>query len=360
MKDKMRGIKLFIANYSVFLTLLITLELAGQIGYLIVRGRFLYETPPNIAFEEHPYLSGMLKKNFRYVSAKGIEVTTDQHGFRITRKNDYEKNAVNIICMGGSTTFGTWVTDEDTWPYKLQEKLGSGYNVFNMGVPGYSTLEAMIQLITFAPELNPQVIIIYEGWNDIRNYHVKPQSPDYFWHGMSQKTNLEFGNRNLWDFFFISKLCKNIGQAFRADPNNLSDPEVFSSNDPYVDSLYTRNLSTIKLLCDNLKTKMIFIPQVLNLDSLRNSAGTYAWTPHIQNKQMPAMIERFNALIPKAIRIDPNTLILDDILQKYNWLPQHFVDFGHFTPEGGEFFTDIILKSLKEFEDRNDTQKLKK
>lgn len=354
---KMQGVKLLVVNYAVFITMIITFELVGQVGYRIFKGRFLYETPPNILFEEHPYLSGIPKKNFRYVNTKGLTVTTDQHGFRITRKNDYEKNAINLICLGGSTTFGTLVTDENSWPYKLQDRLGTGYNVFNLGVPGYTTLEAMIQLATFVPELNPHIIIIYEGWNDIRNYHVKPQSPDYYAHGMSQKSNLEFGSRNLWDNFFITKVATRIERIFNPTSGILSNAEVFPSNDPYVDALYIRNLRTIKSLCDHLKAKMIFIPQVLNLDSLSKTSGTYAWTPHIENKQMPIMMERFNILMQEAIEADTNTVVIENIQKKYNWTPQHFVDFGHFNDEGGDFFTEIIETEINDLDVRRNAQR---
>lgn len=350
MKDKIRVLKLIVVNYSVFLTLLVTVELVGQISYRIFKGRFLYETPPNVVFEDHPYLSGIPKKNFRYVNAKGLAVTTEQHGFRITRKNDYEENAINIICLGGSSTFGTRVGDEESWPYKLQENLGNGYNVFNMGVPGYTSLEAIIQLVTLVPELNPHVIIIYEGWNDIRNYHVKPRSPDYYWHGMSQKINLEFGNRTLWDNFFITKLAIHIGRVFHPVSGSSSNAEVFSSNDSYVDSIYVRNLRTIKSLCDNLKAKMIFIPQVLNLDSLSKATGSYAWTPHIENKQMPILMERFNSLMGKAIQTDQNTIVIENIQKKYQWSPEHFADFGHFNKSGGDLFSEIIKTELDDLE----------
>lgn len=354
MKIKLQNIKLLVVNYSVFLTLLITLELVGQVGYRILKGRFLYEPPPMLVFKEHPYLSGMAKQNFRYVNRQGLTVTTDQRGFRITRKNDYEKNAINIICLGGSTTFGTLTTDEDSWPYKLQEKLGAGYNVFNMGVPGYTTLEAMIQLITFVPELNPNIIIFYEGWNDIRNYHVEPKSPDYYWHGMSQKTNLEFGNRTLWDNFFITKFSTHIGRILNPSLSSLSNAEVFTSNDPYVDSLYVRNLRTMKSLGNHLKAKMIFIPQVLNVDSLSKATGAYRWTPHIQNKQMPLMMERFNTLMQNTIQRDANTVVIENIQNKYKWTPQHFIDFGHFNKTGGDFFVEIVEKEIKDLEARND------
>ena len=348
MKIKLPGLKLLAVNYAVFLTLLVTVELIGQIGYRVFKGRFLFEMPSQLVFKEHPFLSGIAKENFHAVGKSGSTITTGKRGFRITRKNDYQQNAINVVCLGGSTTFGTLTTDEDSWPYKLQTKLGSVYNVYNMGVPGYTTLEALIQLLTFVPELDPDVIIVYEGWNDIRNYHVEPKSPDYYWHGMTQKTNLEFGNRTLWDNFFITKLAMRMGRILNPPSSNLIDAKTFTRNDPYVDSLYVRNLKTIKLLCDRLNAKTIFIPQVLNVDLLSKTGGTYSWTPHIENKQMPVMMQAFNVLMEKAIREDGNTIVIDNIQQKYKWTPAHFADFGHFNKAGGDLFTDILKKALEE------------
>jgi lysophospholipase L1-like esterase len=359
MKNTLQHFKVLTINYAIFVTVLVTFELAGQVGYRLVKGRFLFEDPPNVIFKEHPYLSGVAKKNHRYVNAKGLAITTDSNGFRITRKGAYDKAGKNVVCLGGSTTFGTFVTDEDSWPYQLQEKLGPGYNVYNMGIPGYSTLEAMIQLITFVPELKPQFIIVYEGWNDIRNYHVAPHSPDYYWHGMSQKTNLEFGNRNYWTIFFIPKMIQNIWTWFRPQVYELKNAEVFSTNDPYVDSLYVRNMRTIKLLCEHLNAKMVFIPQVMNIDSLLHSTTTYAWTPHIQNNQMPRMMEGFNLLIQKAIKPDKHTLILNNILHNPTWTARDFADYGHFTRNGGDTFSKIILSAIKELETQKESRIIK-
>ena len=350
MKIKLQNIKILAINYAVFVTLLVTLELAGQVGYRLLKGRFLFDDPPNVIFEEHPYLSGVAKKNQHYVNTKGIVITTDSNGFRITRKGDYDKASKNVVCLGGSTTFGTLVTDEDSWPYQLQEKLGPDYNVYNMGIPGYSTMEAMIQLITIVPELKPQIIIVYEGWNDIRNYHVTPHSTDYYWHGMSQKTNLEFGNKNFWTIFFIPKMIQNIANRFWPQSYELKNAEVFSTNDPYVDSLYVRNMRTIKLLGETLNAKMVFIPQVMNIDSLSGSTATYAWTPHIQNNQMPRMMEGFSLLIQKTIKPDKNTIVLNNILHNVPWTAKDFADYGHFNKNGGDVFSKIVRSAIQELE----------
>ncbi len=344
MKIKRQHIKLVIVNYAVFITILITVELIGQLGFAIMKGRFLFDQLPNLVFEEHPYLIGAPKKNFQYYYTDSLAISTERLGFRITREDGYREGAINIICLGGSTTFGTLVSDKDSWPYKLQEKLGVNYNVFNLGVPGYTTLEAMIQLTTVVPELKPDIVIVYEGWNDIRNYHVKPKSPNYYWHGMQQKSNLQVGQSNVWDYFFLLRVCKKLGFTFN---ESITQLHSVGTNDPYIDSLYVRNLRTIKILCDKMNTKSVFIPQVLNVDSLANSPGVFPWTPHIASKDLPLMMKNFNSLMERGVKQDTNTVVIKDIQQRYDWNKKYFGDFGHFNTEGGEFFVKVVVENIE-------------
>ena len=89
-----------------------------------------------------------------------------------------------------STTFGTSVTDRNSWPMQLQTKLGSGYSIRNYGAPGFSTAESVVQLALVVSEWKPHYVILYLGWNDIRNYFDETITPDYYNHGRMQSGNL--------------------------------------------------------------------------------------------------------------------------------------------------------------------------
>jgi hypothetical protein len=45
----------------------------------------------------------------------------------------------------------------------LEKELGPGYEVINLGVPGYSTVENLIQTALILPSLNPDVAIFLCG-----------------------------------------------------------------------------------------------------------------------------------------------------------------------------------------------------
>ncbi|MCL6294417.1 SGNH/GDSL hydrolase family protein [Jejuia spongiicola] len=349
----MKKIRFFLINYAVLVTILVTIEIIGHLSYRIIKGKYLFQnnTNENTFFKEHPYLVGTPKENFRFPNLpKGFNITTDGNGHRVTKNYVPSKDAINIVCIGGSTTFATGVPDKISWPYILQQKLGENYNVINLGVPGYSTLEGIIQLVTTVPELKPDILIIYQGWNDIRSYHAPNKSPDYLWHGKTQKSNLSVNKKtSITEYSFINFIAGKIGNKISKSKeleNNIS-----SHRDSYIDEIYVRNLKTIQVLCNQLQVKQIYIPQVLNLEEYTKSVDVSdSWTPYISNKSMPELIKKINSLMSQTIKKGANTTVVDSILSKYKWNSNHFVDVGHFSEDGGKQFSDIIISHLNHLE----------
>ena len=105
-----------------------------------------------------------------------IERTYNSHGFR---GDEFEKeksyNIFRIFALGGSTTFGVGAEDDETWPVYLQkiinETLDTGgaiknIEVINFGLSG-ATTESYYELIkNKITSLDPDLIIMYDGWND--------------------------------------------------------------------------------------------------------------------------------------------------------------------------------------------------
>src|SRR5688572_22571807 len=171
-------LKLIRINFLVFLGILVFLEIAGQVISLIKNKQLLFDDPEVRArhemFRAHPYLSVTLNKNFNHTFKTGSEyhsVKTTELGTRWTGADLKDTSKIRIVCIGGSTTFCTGVKDEDSWPAVLQRKLGDKYAVINFGVPAYKSVEAIIQLALFVPEVKPDIVVMYMGWNDLFNYH---------------------------------------------------------------------------------------------------------------------------------------------------------------------------------------------
>jgi len=80
-----------------------------------------------------------------------------------------------IFAVGGSTTYGSGVTDDETWPAYLQqiinEKIiGKKIEVINAGIPGADTRGELKAIKQKLAKLSPDLIIMFDGWNDLQHY----------------------------------------------------------------------------------------------------------------------------------------------------------------------------------------------
>src|SRR5205814_483696 len=68
-------------------------------------------------------------------------------------------SSTRIVALGGSTTYCTGVSDNQTWEYVLNEQLGTNYGVINMGAPGISSIENLIQSALLFSEVKPDIAL---------------------------------------------------------------------------------------------------------------------------------------------------------------------------------------------------------
>jgi len=351
-----KKIKTVLMNVCVFLVLLISLELLCQ-GVIFAVKRYVYFMHSSgvvsinrMVFETHPYLLGWPKNNIRVKYRNKIITTTDMHT-RWTGADMAAKNTVKVAVLGGSTAFCAGVTDTETWPAILQSKLGPGYAVVNYGVPGYSTAEAIIQMSLLVPEIKPDIVIFYLGWNDIRNYHYPDFSPDYYKRGLTQLDNLGISSRppGFGEFLMSNSAIVHLSGRFaRLLPKSMQPklPPTFTTPDPEVDRIYLRNLKTLKLLSENLGARVIFAPQVLNNIYFTGTDTSDFWTPYIQDAAMPGLIKHFNGIMQQVCPLGDSKCVFLESIGQHNWQPNDFLDKGHFTKSGGEKFAEVVYQAI--------------
>jgi lysophospholipase L1-like esterase len=297
-----------------------------------------------------------------HVSRKGKWVTTNEEGLRETGANPNDADLIRIVLLGGSTTFGTGVTDTDSWPYQLQSILGDRFSVLNYGVPGYSTVENIIQMALQVPEVKPHFVVFYVGWNDIRNYHDPNSRADYEGHGIFQITSLKirefsFGEEPLVDrllarsgiFEIASWLVRKIGLDKRPDPRKL--PTGKTVPDPEIDRIYQRNLQTLRLLTEHIGAVPIFVPQVLNRNAYRGKTTSRDWTPYIVDRALPDLMLRFNGLLDGVCGDSKACYVVVEI-DDLTWKDSDFVDAGHLSAQGGNRFASILSEVIVEMADK--------
>lgn len=101
----------------------------------------------------------------------GIETRTDEYGMRIHPSTPVVANkGPRILCLGDSSTFGWRMDYEDTYPYLLEKALQDslpGVQVFNGGVPGYTSHQNLHQFMQLVDQVEPDYVILYTGNNDV-------------------------------------------------------------------------------------------------------------------------------------------------------------------------------------------------
>lgn len=107
---------------------------------------------------------------------QGVQVNTNQMGFR-NREFDQEKNGkFRIVCLGASPTFGWGVKAEESYPAVLEraikERCGSAKNieVINAGIIGYSSYQGLLLFKKQILGLSPDVVIVSYLVNDLDKY----------------------------------------------------------------------------------------------------------------------------------------------------------------------------------------------
>jgi lysophospholipase L1-like esterase len=124
----------------------------------------------------HPYLSYYPRPGFRRellshnsLGYRGPEIEPDK-----------PDGVYRIVALGGSTTYTTGIQDNNlTYTALLQKVLGETYGherveVINAGAGGYSSWESLANLQFRVLALDPDLVLVYHGVNDVHSRLVDP------------------------------------------------------------------------------------------------------------------------------------------------------------------------------------------
>lgn len=121
------------------------------------------------------------------------------------------KPATRIVCIGGSSTYGLYVTaNERTWPARVERELGrADVEVLNAGCPAWDVRTSQTNLeLRLYDELKPDVVVACHVYNDVvanldplYDEHSRVEWEDRaelrrWWHGHSALYRLIMAERN--------------------------------------------------------------------------------------------------------------------------------------------------------------------
>jgi lysophospholipase L1-like esterase len=321
-----------------FAVLLLLLAEAGAQAYIYSASGAPYQPEPlpsEQKFEPHPLLVGIPKPgNF-------AGVVHDSDHSRRTDNPGKASDAKVIFAFGGSTTYDLANNDLQTWPSDLSRQLGPEFLVENLGVPGYTSVETLIQSLFVFRGRPPACAIYFNGMNDLRNVHVEGLLPDYSnFHLPSQRRNLGLD----YPGFIINnsafaRVLVSLVSAKRPAVKGVISSEM----DPQVAALFKDNIRLTIQVARYFGVKPIFLPSVANWRRLTGD-NTLGWFPLIRARDMHGYVDAINAEL-KQVAAESGASYLDAPLSQ-QWTDADFKDTDHFSAAGASKFAASIAPAV--------------
>jgi lysophospholipase L1-like esterase len=151
--------------------LVLAFSLAAAEAYVRHRERSA-STPPGtmpLLYYRHVRLQHALVRDYSYFGW----VHTDTAGFRRTDDGSVALDGHPLVLvLGSSTTFDPGVSgDLQAWPARLEawlrERGKFQGRILNGGVSGYTVVDDLVRLETVLADFQPDVILLYDGHNDL-------------------------------------------------------------------------------------------------------------------------------------------------------------------------------------------------
>jgi len=309
-------------------------------------------------FQWHALLQAVPIPSLRLISTTGLAISHTSEGTRGRGPAPGELAGRNIVAtFGGSTTYDIGAGEGDTWSDRLAAALDQGdgkgrFFIVNHGVPGYTTVEHLIQTAFYQTKFGkqPRCAIYYVGWNDLRNAHIPDLDPAYAdFHLPSQVDSLKV-RRVGGSHVTISPLLTMVMRFISANFDTVHyfvDPygrEPVAGDDPALDALYERNIRAISAINRQRGITTIWVGQLLNRARLSGD-GRYGWLPLVRDRDLWPMQQKFNALLARTAK---ELSDIDVDVPPDSFANADFVDNGHFSVQGAQRFADILAPVVRD------------
>lgn len=310
------------------------------------------------------------KYDYRDSNGKVVhQYTINSRGFR-GKEVDLQSDKFRIVALGGSTTIGLEVKDNETYPAQLESMLNyenKNYEVLNMGFGSRSLNFVKNLLYSEVFKYKPQMLIIYNNRNNIMydaSYNSIRDDGSYV--DFNLDTRLIKAHfilqENLMIYRLLLKIYKRI-VSLSLESNYLYSPYVDGGlREDYFINGYTDSLNEILKFCDKYDiNKIVLVKQAYyinpeiskellqyNVDELidlykqkylikkygiEEASNLWLVLGTILNKK----IDNFKNN-KKVIIVDPVTKLIED--------KNNFLDYIHLSKKGNEILAMEIFQAI--------------
>lgn len=307
----------------------------------------------------HHYSAYALKPGY---SVRGRE-KINSLGFRGEEISPKKPDDVyRIVATGGSTTFAVYLPWNESYPYYLQEELRRRFGtdkieVVNAGLTGSTSAESFHRMGTQILPIDPDMVIIYHGFNDLLPRVFDNYQEDYYHFRKSDPNNPP----GLTRFYLYRLALRVFSPGLFHENNNLMRHVWKTQNLPDTDTERTQNFLTSSN--DTFRNNMENMIALLQGRDISVVLASFAISPDIRHwiDAIPPYLwelgisENNQAIYALADKHQVPTVPfaeapVREAAQFYS--ARMYADSIHMTPEGNQFkaavFADTVAPIIAE------------
>jgi len=299
---------------------------------------------------------------FPYVLTPNYE-THNSYGFR-GKEFEIKPHRKRIVCVGSSTTFGIYVDSDKTYSAQLENLLNEGahefeFEVLNAGIPGWVSTENLLNLQLRILPLQPDLVIIYQGRNEIfpqsfnnfasdyshyRKADYSFKATNYLYKPLFKFSNLFMifatyrGSRFGWSWTDENPAYGNT----RFENQPTATQVIENLDDPSRNRVYRSSVASMVAICKSRNIDIILCTMAFQADRLA--------TGNLEND--PIIYESLQK------QVNENNQIVREIANKFGVPvaetaslmnePELFLDDCHFNEKGHARRAAIIYQTIVE------------
>lgn len=277
----------------------------------------------------------------------GTFVNINNDGFRGKEILPSTQVDFRIIMIGGSTVFGyNTLSDNTTIPALIEQKISDEFpktiEIINAGIPASDSNDEVYLLKNFLLKYEPDLIIMYDGWNDASQMNDIPHQEK----SIFNDTKLDIFNSLL---FLNYKTPNKISDLLNLEKNDLKNKQnSITSNDVnIVNEELKKNWNEICNYGKNNNFEVLLILQpILGTGDriLSNEEKSNLEKLSYDYQRRLDLVNQMNFVsndFPSCMNFYDGRDLLDSFDNEHI-----FFDAGHMSDFGNEIVAEIIAKKL--------------
>ena len=278
-------------------------------------------------------------------SISGLSVSKHESGFNIRKNNSSDLQQTpkhQVFCFGGSTTFGTFTKDQQSWPAFLANELDSA-EVLNFGVPGFVPTQETAQFIYLMKQgYRPDAVIFMDGVNLGPHYDASD-----FTDIIASKFNIRDADFSIGDLAVIKLLSGTYKNQLDLVQTENVDFIPLDATSEYNDMLINRFVENAKIRKQIAALYDIKILQFIQPNGNMNYPISFCnnfGREYFKNEGPQNMSKNLFDIFEKVLAANVGYIDLSSLFETFN--KPSIIDIVHYTPEFNQFLAKEVTRHI--------------